>query len=169
MDPRLVHDKSFVPEYPAMPPAMPRAGDTVHAALHPPSTKTPRPAVPPRSVEPSPPPKTRAEATRAAASDPSHQVPLVPLSVEPDGPAADGASALLPEPELEDEQLTVLNKIRQGQSCFFTGAAGTGKSVLLRAIVKALERDGKRVAVTATTGIAARNLGEFARTVHSWS
>ena len=44
---------------------------------------------------------------------------------------------------------------------------GTGKSVLLRAIIRELRRAGKKVAVTATTGIAA--LGIKGQTLHSFA
>lgn len=60
-------------------------------------------------------------------------------------------------------------------SFFFTGAAGTGKSILLNRIIselncqnKALGLKGKnRIAVTAPTGIAASHL--LGTTLHSWS
>lgn len=44
---------------------------------------------------------------------------------------------------------------------------GTGKSVLLRAIIRELRRARKKVAVTATTGIAA--LGIKGQTLHSFA
>ncbi|CED82958.1 DNA helicase PIF1/RRM3 [Phaffia rhodozyma] len=74
------------------------------------------------------------------------------------------------EPMLTDEQSQILDTVRRGHNVFFTGAAGTGKSVLMRAIVRALKEDGKVVGVTATTGIAAQNLGiSMASTLHSWA
>ena len=42
-----------------------------------------------------------------------------------------------------------------GRNVFLTGGAGVGKSETTKAIVAALEVQGKRVARTATTGIAA--------------
>lgn len=64
---------------------------------------------------------------------------------------------------LSAEQQKVLDMIvNDGTSLFFTGSAGTGKSVLLRALIQALRRkyhDDGTVAVTATTGIAACNIG----------
>jgi ATP-dependent DNA helicase PIF1 len=61
--------------------------------------------------------------------------------------------------------------IDKGKSVFFTGPAGTGKSVLMRAIIKELKqkyaRDPERVAVTASTGLAACNIGGM--TLHSFS
>lgn len=63
-------------------------------------------------------------------------------------------------PELSEEQQRVLNMVVTGKkSLFFTGSAGTGKSVLLRAIIDTLgQRYGSGLAVTASTGIAACNI-----------
>lgn len=73
---------------------------------------------------------------------------------------------------LSSEQRHVLDLVvEQGQSVFFTGPAGTGKSVLMRAIISELKskygRDAERVAVTASTGLAACNIGGV--TLHSFS
>lgn len=73
---------------------------------------------------------------------------------------------------LSDEQLLVLDLVvNKGQSVFFTGPAGTGKSVLMRAIIADLKRkhakEPGRVAVTASTGLAACNIGGM--TLHSFS
>ncbi|KAK8022397.1 DNA helicase-like protein [Apiospora rasikravindrae] len=61
--------------------------------------------------------------------------------------------------------------INQNQSVFFTGPAGTGKSVLMRAIIDQLKkkwaRDPERVSVTASTGLAACNIG--GQTLHSFA
>jgi ATP-dependent DNA helicase PIF1 len=45
--------------------------------------------------------------------------------------------------------------------------AGTGKSVLLREIIQRLRMNGLRVAVTASTGIAAVNIG--GTTLHAFA
>lgn len=73
---------------------------------------------------------------------------------------------------LSDEQKKVLALVRdQNQSVFFTGSAGTGKSVLMRAIIddlkKKYHREADRVAVTASTGLAACNINGM--TLHSFS
>lgn len=65
---------------------------------------------------------------------------------------------------LTREQENVLDMVvNQNKSVFFTGPAGTGKSVLMRAIIGELKqkyaRDPERVAVTASTGLAACNIG----------
>ncbi|KND92126.1 ATP-dependent DNA helicase PIF1 [Tolypocladium ophioglossoides CBS 100239] len=73
---------------------------------------------------------------------------------------------------LSSEQQHVLDLVvNKNTSVFFTGPAGTGKSVLMRAIISELkkkyERDPERVAVTASTGLAACNIGGV--TLHSFS
>ncbi|KPI90802.1 putative DNA repair and recombination helicase protein PIF4 [Leptomonas seymouri] len=53
----------------------------------------------------------------------------------------------------------------EGASLYIGGEAGTGKSFLLTAIASALAKKGLRVAVTASTGMAALNIG--GNTFHS--
>lgn len=71
---------------------------------------------------------------------------------------------------LSEEQKRVLNFIvHEKRNIFFTGAAGTGKSVLLRNIIKKLRQSHRvpgAVAVTASTGLAACNVG--GSTLHSF-
>ncbi|KAL0931030.1 mitochondrial dna helicase [Colletotrichum truncatum] len=78
------------------------------------------------------------------------------------------ASAIALTKEQKHVQNLVINK---GQSVFFTGPAGTGKSVLMRSIITELKkkwtRDPERLAVTASTGLAACNIG--GQTLHSFS
>lgn len=71
--------------------------------------------------------------------------------------------------DLNDEQIDASEAILEGQNTFITGSAGTGKSFLLRYLVQELrEKHGPNaVAVTASTGIAAINLG--GQTVHSYA
>ena len=88
---------------------------------------------------------------------------------------------------LSQEQNHVLKLAQEGKSLFYTGSAGTGKSVLLREIIKALRKKyvaiADAVAVTASTGtfnlprlgiqrqphlgIAACNIGGV--TIHSFA
>jgi ATP-dependent DNA helicase PIF1 len=73
---------------------------------------------------------------------------------------------------LSTEQRTILDLVvAKGQNVFYTGSAGTGKSVLLREIIKGLKRkyhkNADAVAVTASTGIAACNIG--GQTLHSFA
>lgn len=72
---------------------------------------------------------------------------------------------------LSQEQQRVLDLVvNQSKSVFFTGSAGTGKSVLMRAIIAELRkkhmREPDRIAVTASTGLAACNIGGV--TLHSF-
>ncbi|OXG73905.1 ATP-dependent DNA helicase PIF1 [Cryptococcus neoformans MW-RSA36] len=72
---------------------------------------------------------------------------------------------------LSEEQQKVLTLvIQQQKNVFFTGSAGTGKSVLLREIIHGLRnkyaKNPDAVAVTASTGIAACNIGGV--TLHSF-
>ena len=72
---------------------------------------------------------------------------------------------------LSEEQRRVLNLVvNEKKSVFFTGSAGTGKSVLMREIIAVLRktyaREPDRVAVTASTGLAACNIGGV--TLHSF-
>jgi ATP-dependent DNA helicase PIF1 len=48
-----------------------------------------------------------------------------------------------------------------------TGQAGSGKTHTLNEFIRIAKKDGKNVAVTATTGLAATHLG--GNTIHSWS
>lgn len=73
---------------------------------------------------------------------------------------------------LSDEQQKVLLLVtKEKKSVFFTGSAGTGKSVLMRAIIADLRKTYIRtpevIAVTASTGLAACNIGGV--TLHSFS
>ncbi len=57
--------------------------------------------------------------------------------------------------------------MRRGRNIFLTGPPGSGKSYVLSAYVAWAEKVGRKVALTASTGIAASLLGGI--TVHSWS
>lgn len=161
VDPSRIRERDYAHAFPAFPPQV-----------------TPTPPRPEPTTEVRPPPfPSPAERPTQPLSEPA---PIASSSSSTPHPSQHARSALRPfqdidvdrppnEPRLTDEQLVVLEDVRRGKSVFFTGAAGTGKSVLLRAIIRALTYDQKRCAVTATTGIAAVNLGQGARTVHSWS
>lgn len=64
----------------------------------------------------------------------------------------------------QQEALAILES---GRSVLLTGAAGTGKTYVLRDFVKRAKLKGKNVAITATTGLAATHLN--GTTVHAWS
>lgn len=75
----------------------------------------------------------------------------------------------------DDDMSLTLNAAQQhavhlatsGHNVFITGGAGTGKSFVLKAIVKAIQDQGRRIEVTATTGKAAVDIG--GTTIHSFS
>ncbi|CAG8497454.1 9443_t:CDS:2 [Ambispora gerdemannii] len=79
-------------------------------------------------------------------------------------------SSSIDDIELTGEQTHVLNLVINSQeSIFYTGSAGTGKSILLQRIIKEVKRlhGPESIAVTAPTGIAAVNVGGM--TIHSFS
>lgn len=55
----------------------------------------------------------------------------------------------------------------EGASVFLTGPPGAGKTYVLNEFIRRAQRQGKTVAVTASTGIAATHVG--GTTIHSWS
>jgi ATP-dependent DNA helicase PIF1 len=63
------------------------------------------------------------------------------------------------EQQLSPSQQRALEQVRRGANVFITGNAGSGKSFLIKEIVKELEQKGRRVAVTASTGVAGYNIG----------
>ena len=83
------------------------------------------------------------------------------------------AAPLPPPPKVErsalnEEQCRAADLVLQGANAFLTGAAGVGKSFLLRFIIQELEGSQPgQVAVCAPTGIAASHVQGV--TVHSWS
>lgn len=70
---------------------------------------------------------------------------------------------------LSKEQEDVIRLAEAGHNIFYTGSAGTGKSVLLREMIKVLKDvyGHDQVAVTASTGLAACNIGGV--TLHSFA
>jgi ATP-dependent DNA helicase PIF1 len=73
---------------------------------------------------------------------------------------------------LSEEQKGILTAVvDEGKSIFFTGSAGTGKSVLMKSIINRLRnkytKEPDRVAVTASTGLAAVNID--GTTLHSFA
>ncbi|XP_064123471.1 ATP-dependent DNA helicase PIF1 isoform X3 [Loxodonta africana] len=69
------------------------------------------------------------------------------------------------KPRLSEEQAAVLRVVLKGQSIFFTGSAGTGKSYLLKRILGSLPPMG--TVATASTGVAACHIG--GTTLHAFA
>jgi len=65
------------------------------------------------------------------------------------------------------QQDEAFNLLKMGKNIFLTGAAGSGKTYLLNKYINYLKDNNVRVAVTASTGIAATHLHGV--TIHSWS
>lgn len=64
-------------------------------------------------------------------------------------------------------QSTALSILKLGYTTFLTGAAGAGKSYVLREFISYLRKHGVSYAVTASTGIASTHIN--GSTIHSWS
>ena len=65
---------------------------------------------------------------------------------------------------LTQDQQNVLEKFKRGENLLVLGDSGTGKSTVIFHIVETAKATGRKVAVTATTGIAAQLIG--GRTIH---
>ena len=126
----------------------------------------------PPPVTPVPKPKSTAIWNKTASAIKDEQKELRRQSKNQKPEQKHTAHAHLAPVFLSDEQRHVLDAVVQlGKSIFFTGSAGTGKSVLMREIIKQLRikyrREPDRVAVTASTGLAACNIEGV--TLHSFA
>ncbi len=65
------------------------------------------------------------------------------------------------------KQSQALDILKSGENVFLTGSAGAGKTYVLNQYIDYLKARKIRVAVTASTGIAATHMG--GSTIHSWS
>ncbi len=65
------------------------------------------------------------------------------------------------------DQVLALEIMLSGRNVFLTGAAGAGKTYVLNQFIRSARAEGKKVAVTATTGLAATHLN--GNTIHAWS
>lgn len=113
------------------------------------------------------PQQARAYSTKAAGNPTIHlatQKPMVNHDSMPSGAQLKQVKPII----LSKEQEFILQQAVDGTSLFYTGSAGTGKSILLKSIIKALRLKHKdTVAVTASTGLAACNIGGI--TLHSFA
>ncbi|MFA6269812.1 MAG: helix-turn-helix domain-containing protein [Candidatus Paceibacterota bacterium] len=64
-------------------------------------------------------------------------------------------------------QKEALNILKTGRNVFLTGAAGSGKTHILREYINYLRDLNAQIGITASTGIAATHMG--GTTIHSWS
>ena len=71
--------------------------------------------------------------------------------------------------ELSPEQKYAFSKFTKGENLFITGPGGTGKTHLIKHLVRFAKNNDKRVDVCAMTGCAAVLLNCNATTIHSWS
>jgi hypothetical protein len=65
------------------------------------------------------------------------------------------------------DQALALEIMLEGENVLLTGPAGSGKTYVLNEFIRRAKKQGKYVAVTATTGLAATHLG--GNTIHAWS
>ncbi len=65
------------------------------------------------------------------------------------------------------KQTLALAILDAGHSIFLTGPAGSGKTYVLNQFIRQARAQGKTIAVTASTGLAATHLG--GNTIHSWA
>lgn len=66
---------------------------------------------------------------------------------------------------LSSKQSAFASAVYHGKNIFLTGKAGTGKSFIVKKIIKDLKCLGKKVVAIAPTGVAANNIG--GQTIHS--
>jgi hypothetical protein len=64
-------------------------------------------------------------------------------------------------------QHEALEILKSGRNAFVTGAAGSGKTHLIKSYIDFLRQENVAVGITASTGIAATHLG--GTTIHSWA
>ncbi len=65
------------------------------------------------------------------------------------------------------DQVLALEILLSGENVLLTGPAGSGKTYVLNQFIRMAKQEGKYVAVTATTGLAATHLN--GTTIHAWS
>lgn len=97
----------------------------------------------------------------------AHQAQHVPQPVPKPAPVQ-APPEFIDKTMLTAEQRSVADRALRGENLFISGAAGTGKSFLLRYLIQELDKaNGSGVAITAPTGLAAVNVG--GQTLHSFA
>lgn len=71
--------------------------------------------------------------------------------------------------EFSEDQQIVFDCFKEGNNIFMTGPGGSGKSFLIKQMVKQASVMGKKLQVCAMTGCASILLECNAKTIHSWS
>jgi ATP-dependent DNA helicase PIF1 len=122
--------------------------------------------------------------TTNTSHSPSRSRSPPPYSITVDSPSSEEWSLMDPrpafsapratptynEPPLCEEQSKLVDTIMAGHNVFYTGSAGCGKSTVLRAFVKRLKDEGKRVDIVAPTGRAALDVsGSTTWTYAGWT
>ena len=67
------------------------------------------------------------------------------------------------------EQRIAFDRFILGQNLFITGPGGTGKTFLIKEMVRYMQEQGIVYQVCAMTGCASVLLGQGTKTLHSWS
>lgn len=74
------------------------------------------------------------------------------------------------EIELSEKQKEAVEAINENNVCIITGGPGTGKTTIIKTIIELYQKQGKKVALCAPTGRAAKRMtettGEEAKTLH---
>ena len=72
--------------------------------------------------------------------------------------------------ELSKEQISAIEAINKNNVCIITGGPGTGKTTIIKTVIELYEQKGKKVALCAPTGRAAKRMtettGKEAKTLH---
>ncbi|KZP00984.1 hypothetical protein CALVIDRAFT_524669 [Calocera viscosa TUFC12733] len=118
------------------------------------------------------PPRPKAPNCMEQGGGVKNGTPAVPIRRGGENETADVGSAEDLPHDLSGEQKHICDLVKSGVNVFFTGPAGSGKSLVLRTIIKSYEREIARhgpniLAVTATTNLAALLIG--GTTLHHWA
>lgn len=112
---------------------------------------------------------TKAQPTKRSASLQGLKY-MAPKKLKTYGHTLSTKSKSTPNITLTDEQQYVIDLVvKKRMNVFYTGSAGTGKSVILKKLVSSLQSMyGKEcIAITASTGLAAATIGGI--TLHKWA